>query len=86
MFPMITHVLSVSEIQGLRDLCICHIFNFQKWLESLLFIWSLDSHLYTYGNLFLASAISQIPCSFVMAMRRLRMAPPCVAVGQLVSK
>ena len=30
MFPMITHVLSVSEIQGLRDLCICHIFNFPK--------------------------------------------------------
>jgi hypothetical protein len=40
----------------------------------------------TYGNLCLARLVSLFPCSFVMNVRRLRMAPSCVAVGQLASQ
>jgi hypothetical protein len=57
-----------------------------KWLESFWFIWVLDSHLSTYGNLCLARFASLFPCSFVMNVRRLRMAPSCVVVGQLASQ
>jgi hypothetical protein len=55
----------------------------QKWLESF---WVLDSHLSTYGNLCLARFVSLFPCSFVMNVRRLRMALSCVDVGQLASQ
>ena len=58
---------------------------FQKWLESLWLIWSFDSHLSTYGNLCLAVVVSRVLCSLVMIVRRLRIAPSCVAVGQLAS-
>ena len=40
----------------------------------------------TYGNLCLARFASLVLCSFVMNVRRLRMAPSCVAVGQLASQ
>ena len=59
---------------------------FQKWLESFWLICLFDSHLSTYGNFFLANAVSRVSCSFVMNVWRLRMAPSCVAVGQLASQ
>ena len=59
---------------------------FQKWLESLWLICLFDSHLLTYGNFLLADACSWFSCSFIMNVRRLRMAPSCVAVGQLASQ
>jgi hypothetical protein len=40
----------------------------------------------TYGNLVVAIDVSQLSCSFVMNVRRLRMAPSCVPVGQLASQ
>jgi hypothetical protein len=33
-----------------------------------------------------AAAVSRLSCSFVMNVRRLRMAPSCVPVGQLASQ
>jgi hypothetical protein len=58
----------------------------QKWLESFWFIWVFESHLSTYGNLCLAMVVSKLSCSFVMNVRKLRMAPSCVPVGQLASQ
>ena len=58
----------------------------QKWLESFWFIWVLDSHLSTYGNLCLARFASFVSCSLVMNVRKLRMAPSCVDVGQPASQ
>ena len=58
---------------------------FQKWLESFWFIWLLDSHLSTYGNLFWAALTSQLLCAFVTNACKFLMAPSCVAVGQLAS-
>lgn len=40
----------------------------------------------TYKKLSLADIVSQFPCSFVMNVRRLWMAPSCVLVGQLTSQ
>jgi hypothetical protein len=58
----------------------------QKWLESFWFIWVFDSLLSTYENLLLAMDVSRWPCSFGMNVRKLRMAPSCVVVGQLASQ
>ena len=55
----------------------------QKWLESFWLIWIFDNHLSTYGNLFLAEIVSRFPCSFVINVHRLWMAPLCLVVGQL---
>ena len=55
-------------------------------MESFWFIWVFESHLSTYGNVFMAALVSRLPCSFVINVRRLRMAPLCVAVGQLASQ
>ena len=49
-------------------------------------MWVFESHLSTYGNLFMAKAASRLSCAFVMNVRRLRMAPSCVPVGQLASQ
>ena len=46
----------------------------------------LDNHLSTYGNLCLARFVLLLLCSFVMNVRKLRMAPSCVDVGQLASQ
>jgi hypothetical protein len=40
----------------------------------------------TYGNLCLARFASLVSCSLVMNVHKLRMAPSCVAVGQLASQ
>ena len=40
----------------------------------------------TYGNLFMAKVVSRVLCVFVMNVRKLRMAPSCVPVGQLASQ
>jgi hypothetical protein len=40
----------------------------------------------TYGNLCLARFASLVSCSLVMNVRKLRMAPSCVVVGQLASQ
>jgi hypothetical protein len=39
-----------------------------------------------YGNLFVATATSRVSCCFVINVRKLRMAPSCVPVGQLASQ
>ena len=57
----------------------------QKWLESFWLICIFDSHLFTYGYFILVDLVSQFPCSFVMNVRRLQMAPSSVLVGQLAS-
>ena len=59
---------------------------FQKWLESFWLICSFESHLSTYGNFLLANAASELSCVFVMNVPKLRMAPSCVAFGQLASQ
>ena len=59
---------------------------FQKRLESFWFIWSFDSHLSTYENLFWANVVFRVLCSFVMDVLRLQMAPSCVVVGQLANQ
>jgi hypothetical protein len=64
---------------GIFSLC-------QKWLESFWLIWVFDSHLSTYGNLYLVEVLYMFPCSFVMNVCRLRMAPSCVDVGQLANQ
>jgi hypothetical protein len=69
----------VIWVYGIFSLC-------HKWLESILFIWVFESHFSTYGNLVLATAVSKLSCSFVMNVRKLRMAPSCVPVGQLASQ
>jgi len=59
---------------------------FQKWLESFWLICLFDIHLLTYGYFWMASAHSRFSCSFVINVRRLRIAPSCVSVGQLASQ
>ena len=49
-------------------------------------IWVFDSHLSTYGHLCLVEVVSLVPCYFVMNVRKLRIAPSRVAVGQLASQ
>ena len=49
-------------------------------------IWVFDNHLSTYGHLCLVEVVSLVPCYFVMNVRKLRIAPSCVAVGQLASQ
>ena len=60
------------------------LFHFSKndWRVCGLF-GHLIAHLSTYGNLFLAIAASRVLCSLIIVVWRLRMAPSCVAVGQL---
>ena len=69
----------VIWVSGICSFC-------QKWLESLWFIWVFESHLSTYGNLFLATAVSMLSCSLVINVRKLRMAPSWVPVGQLANQ
>ena len=69
----------VIWVSGIVSLC-------QKWFESFWFIWVFESHLSIYGKLFMAADFSRLVCSFVMNVRRLRMAPSCVAIGQLASQ
>ena len=59
---------------------------FQKWLESFWLICLFDSHLLTYGYFRLADAYSWFLCSFVINVRRFRIAPSCVPVGQLANQ
>ena len=66
-------------VSGIWSLC-------QKWLESFWLIWVFESHLSTYGNLFLVVVVSKLSCSIVMNVRKLRMAPSCVPVGLLASQ
>lgn len=59
----------------------------QKWLDNLWLIWLFDSHLSTNGNLFLVVVdVSCFWCSLLINVWRLRIAPSCVAVGQLTSQ
>jgi hypothetical protein len=60
--------------------------TFEKWLESLWCISSFDSHLSTYGNLFLVVLDSCFWCSLFMGVWRLWMAPLYVAIGNLLAK
>jgi hypothetical protein len=59
---------------------------FQKWLESFWLIWLFDIHLSTYGYFWVANGHSRFSCYFVMNLRRLRIAPSWVLVGQLASQ
>ena len=59
---------------------------FQKWLDNLWFVWVFETHLSTYGIFFLAMVVSRLSCSFVINLRRLRMAPLWVPVGQLANQ
>lgn len=69
----------VIWVSGILSFC-------QKWLESFWFICLFDNHLATYGNLWLARVFSWDSCVLDINVRRLRMAPSCVAVGQLASQ